>query len=257
MAIATASFLKKEDDWIRATSSFGNLLTPVTSRSADSTSVVSDTGVEKSAGNNNGGFLGGLGYMGHKLGLGVLSTIEGIWDYAASGVAKLAGADEWAERQVANDWVNYNAADEWFDPGTGWKVAGDVSSGIGTSLTALVPTAVGVAITAASGGTLSPVAYGIISASTVGIAGGGAAGNAVKEAYQETGELTGKEYAYGAGVGLLEGGIEAVSNVVGLGTAGRALKELGEGVVQGGAKAATKTAVKSTAKAVGAISGCG
>lgn len=223
----------------------------LTTRSNLSTPVVSDTGVEKSIGSNNGGFLGGLGYMGHKLGLGVLSTIEGIWDYAASGVAKLAGADEWAERQVANDWVNYNAADEWFDPGTGWKVAGDVSSGIGTSLTAAVPAAIGVGITIASGGTLSPVAYGIITASSAVIAGGGAAGNSLKEAYQDTGELTGKEYAYGAGVGLVEGGIEAVSNLIGVGTAGRALKELGEGVAKGGAKAATKTAVKSTAKAVG------
>ncbi len=206
-------------------------------------------------GSNNGKLLGGLGYIGHKLGLGVLSTIEGIWDYAASGVAKLAGADEWAERQVANDWVNYNAADEWFDPGTGWKVAGDVSSGIGTSLTSLVPVGVAAAITVASGGTLSPVAAQIIAAgaaaSSVGIAGGGAAGNAVKEAYQETGELTGKEYAYGTGVGIVEGGIEAISNLIGVGTAGRALKELGEGVAKGGAKAATKTAVKSTAKAVG------
>lgn len=227
----------------------------LTTRSNLSTPVVSDTGVEKSIGSNNGGFLGGLGYLGHKLGLGVLSTIEGIWDYAASGVAKLAGADEWAERQVANDWVNYNAADEWFDPGTGWKVAGDVSSGIGTSLTSLVPVGVAAAITVASGGTLSPVAAQIIAAgaaaSSVGIAGGGAAGNAVKEAYQETGELTGKEYAYGTGVGALEGVIEGVSNLIGVGTAGRAIKELGEAVAKGGAKAATKTAVKSTAKAVG------
>ncbi len=249
--MAISSFLKKENDWLRTKVSSGNLRVPVASRPTNTTPVSFDAGVETNTGSNNGKLLGGLGYMGHKLGLGVLSTIEGIWDYSASGVAKLVGADAWAERQVATDWVNYNAADEWFDPGTGWKVAGDVSSGIGTSLTSLVPVGIGAAITVASGGTLSPVACGIISASTVGIAGGGAAGNAVKEAYQETGELTGKEYVYGAGVGVVEGGIEAVSNLIGVGTAGRALKELGEGVAKGGAKAATKTAVKSTAKAVG------
>ena len=53
---------------------------------------------------NNGGFLGGLGYMGEKLAVGFMSSLEGIWDYAAGGLAKLFGGDEWAEQQFANDW---------------------------------------------------------------------------------------------------------------------------------------------------------
>ncbi len=40
-----------------------------------------------------------------KVGLGFLSGIEGIWDFAAGGLAKLFGADDWAEQQIANDWV--------------------------------------------------------------------------------------------------------------------------------------------------------
>ena len=43
------------------------------------------------SGHNNGGVLGGIGYLGHKFGLGVLSTLEGIWDYSAGGIAKLFG----------------------------------------------------------------------------------------------------------------------------------------------------------------------
>ena len=60
---------------------------------------------------NQGGFLSGIGYSLEKIGLGFLSGIEGIWDYAAGGLAKLFGADDWAEQQIANDWVNYNHAD--------------------------------------------------------------------------------------------------------------------------------------------------
>ena len=62
---------------------------------------------EDEARKNQGGFFGGIGYAFEKLGLGFLSSIEGIWDYTAGGLAKLFGADEWAEQQFANDWVNY------------------------------------------------------------------------------------------------------------------------------------------------------
>ena len=95
---------------------------------------------------NDGGFLGGLGYLGEKIGLGFLSGIEGIWDYTAGGLAKLFGADDWAEQQFSNDWVNYNHADEWFNPSKGWQVAGDVAGGIGTSLPALAGVAAAAAI---------------------------------------------------------------------------------------------------------------
>ena len=155
---------------------------------------------EEEAKKNNGGFLGGIGYALEKIGLGFLSGIEGIWDYTAGGLAKLFGADDWAEQQFANDWVNYNHADEWYNPSDGWKVVGDVAGGIGTSLPAIAGVAAAGAITVASGGTLSPVAAGLISASVAGL---GAAGRATKEAYDQTGELGGKEFGYGALVGIL------------------------------------------------------
>lgn len=171
--------------------------------------------LEQERAKNNGGFFGGIGYAFEKIGLGFLSGIEGIWDYTAGGLAKLFGADDWAEQQFANDWVNYNHADEWFNPSEGWKVAGDVAGGIGTSLPAIAGVVAGGAIAYFSGGTLSPLAAGMIAGS---IAGLGAAGRATKEAYDQTGELGGKEFGYGALVGVTEGTIEGVSSLIGAGT---------------------------------------
>lgn len=68
---------------------------------------------------NKGGFLGGLGYLGHELGLGVVRSLEGVVDYVGGGLLDLFGADEAADRMMKNDWVNYNAADEWYNPGKG------------------------------------------------------------------------------------------------------------------------------------------
>ncbi len=191
---------------------------------------------EEEAKKNNGGFFGGIGYALEKIGLGFLSGIEGIWDYTAGGLAKLFGADDWAEQQFANDWVDYNHADEWYNPSDGWKVVGDVAGGIGTSLPAIAGVAAAGAITVASGGTLSPVAAGLISAS---IAGLGAAGRATKEAYDQTGELGGKEFGYGALVGITEGTVEGLSAGIGAGT-GAVIKNI--------TKSFGKEVAKSTAR---------
>ena len=170
---------------------------------------------EEEARRNQGGFFGGIGYAFEKLGLGFLSSIEGIWDYTAGGLAKLFGADEWAEQQFANDWVNYNHADEWFNPSEGWQFVGDVAGGIGTSLPAIATVVAAGAIAVASGGTLLPVAAALISGAVAGL---GAAGNATKQAYRETGELGGKEFGYGALVGITEGAVEGLSAGIGAGT---------------------------------------
>lgn len=170
---------------------------------------------EDEARKNQGGFFGGIGYAFEKLGLGFLSSIEGIWDYTAGGLAKLFGADEWAEQQFANDWVNYGHADEWFNPSEGWQFVGDVAGGIGTSLPAIATVVAAGAIAVASGGTLSPVAAELISGAVAGL---GAAGNATKEAYRQTGELGGKEFGYGALVGITEGAVEGLSAGIGVGT---------------------------------------
>ena len=145
---------------------------------------------------NDNTFVEGLGYLGEKTAIGFVSSVEGIWDYTASGIAKLFGADDWAEEQIANDWFGdwYSHPDEWFQPTGGWKIAGDVASGIGTSLPAMAAVGIGAGIAAVSAGTLTPAAIGLISA---GVAGLGAAGRGVKEAYEQTGNLGGKEYLYG------------------------------------------------------------
>ena len=194
---------------------------------------------------NQGGFLGGIGYAFEKIGLGFLSGIEGIWDYAAGGLAKLFGADDWAEQQIANDWVNYNHADEWFNPSEGWQFVGDVAGGIGTSLPAIAGVAAAGAITVASGGTLSPVAATLIAGS---IAGLGAAGRATKEAYDQTGELTGKEFGYGALSGFTEGAIEGVSTALGAGI-GSVTKSIAKSFGKEVAKSATRnTLLKGVVK---------
>lgn len=170
---------------------------------------------EDEARRNQSGFFGGIGYSLEKLVLGFLSSIEGIWDYTAGGLAKLFGADDWAEQQFANDWVNYNHADEWFNPSEGWQFVGDVTGGIGTSLPAIATVVAAGAIAGASGGTLTPVAAALISGA---VAGPGAAGNATKQAYRETGELGSKEFGYGALVGVTEGAVEGLSAGIGVGT---------------------------------------
>ena len=185
---------------------------------------------------NQGGLLGGIGYSLEKIGLGFLSGIEGIWDYTAGGLAKLFGADDWAEQQIANDWVNYNHADEWFNPSEGWQFVGDVAGGIGTSLPSMAGVAAAGAITVASGGTLSPVAATLIAGS---IAGLGAAGRATKEAYDQTGELGGKEFGYGALSGITEGAIEGVSSALGAGT-GAVIKSISKSFGKEVAKSATR-----------------
>ncbi|MBQ8372037.1 MAG: hypothetical protein IJX38_03765 [Clostridia bacterium] len=206
---------------------------------------------KEEAAKNNGGFFGGLGYLGHKIGLGFLSGIEGIWDYTAGGLADLFGADDWAERQFANDWVNYNSADEWFNPSSGWQTAGDVAGGIGTSLPALVGAAAGAAIIYFSGGSLSGVgAKLIISSISAGIAGFGAAGNATKEAYRETGELNGAAYGYGALSGITEAGLEFATAGIGKGT-GRIISSLGKAAAKETAETVAKTGVKTIFKQIG------
>lgn len=160
---------------------------------------------------NNGGFLGGVGYVGGRIGLGALGILEGIWDYTAGGIAKIFGADEWAEQQFADNFTGNltNDLNEWYNPSKGWQVAGDVAGGIGNSL-------VGMAVVAGasliSGGTLTAPVAGLISGATIGL---GAAGQSTAEAYQKTGELGGKEFLYGALSGITEGALEGVTGAAG------------------------------------------
>ena len=206
--------------------------------------------VQEEREHNTNGLIGGLGYLGEKVGLDFLQGVEGIWDFTAGGIASLTGNDDWAKKQFDNDWVNYNHADEWYNPSSGWKFAGDITGGIGTSLPSigagLATIGIGAAITAASGGTGLPAYIGTIATIMSAAAGGlSAAGTATKEAYQETGELGIKEYAYGTMMGGVEAGLEFATAGIGAGT-GRIVKEIGESVAGSTAKKVATSVGKET-----------
>ncbi|MBQ7327170.1 MAG: hypothetical protein IJW93_06840 [Clostridia bacterium] len=201
---------------------------------------------------NNGGILGGIGYVGEKLAVGVVSSLEGMTDYVGSGFAKLFGNDEWAEEIIKTDWFGdwYSHPEEWFNPDKGWRFAGDVAGGIGTSLPAIgaaVGTAAAVVATGGAAGVA--IAPGVVSAASGGAsfltAGLGAAGRSTKEAYEESGELTGKEYGYGALTGITEGGIEAVSNIIGMGS-GALVKNISKSFAKETGEAIAKQGILKT-----------
>ena len=178
---------------------------------------------------NRGGLVGGVAYTAEKLGLGFLRSVEGIWDFVAGGIAELFGAHQWAERQFKNDWVNYNHADEWYNPGAGWKLAGDVAGGIGTSAPAIAVNLIpGLGNAASAWLTFATAATP-------------AAGSGVSDSVKQTGSLTGKEWAYGAMSGATEGVLEHVTNAIGAG-AGSVIKSF----TKNAAKNVTKRGVLIT-----------
>ena len=187
---------------------------------------------------NNGGVLGGIGYVGEKLAVGIVSSLEGINDYTFSGIAKLFGADDWAEDIIKNDWFGdwYSHPEEWYNPGSGWQFAGDVAGGIGSSVPSIAAAAAAAYFT---GGAAAPAAASFLTA------GLGAAGRGTKEAYEETGRLTGKEFGYGALTGVTEGGIEAVSNLIGMGS-GQLIKGITKSIGKETAEAFAKQGLLTT-----------
>ena len=169
---------------------------------------------------NKGGFFGGVGYTLEKLGLGTLRSIEGMTDYLVGGAADILGQDDFAEELMKSDWVNYEHADEWYNPNKVMSFVGDVSSGVGGMLPSIAASA---AVTLATGGAGAGVGAGLLSQG-VGTAlfGLGAAGQSTSQAVKETGTLGGKEWLYGTGSGALEAGIEAASGGIGGTLAGTA-----------------------------------
>ena len=195
---------------------------------------------------NRGGLLGGIGYVGEKITLGTIQGVEGVFDFLIGGASDIlgalgvAGADDFAERQFANDWLNYNHADEWYNPGDGWKFVGDIAGGIGSSIPTIATAA---AVTYFTGGAGAGIAASLV-------AGTSAAGTSVKEAYQETGELTGKEWGYGTLSGVTEAAIEKISG--GLGAGATAIgKRLGQAFGKTAAKEVGKTTLKTVAVDLG------
>ena len=177
--------------------------------------------------NNKGGFFGGLGYVGEKLGLGIMRGLEGISDFLVGGTADLLGFDEFADERMKTDWFNYNHADEWYKPSGTMSFIGDVAGGVGGMLPAI---GIGVGVSLASGGAAAPAALNlagqIASTSAFGV---GAAGQAVSEQTKKNGTADGKEWLYGIGSGVMETGIEMASGGIGGSQMGKVMgKQLGK-----------------------------
>lgn len=150
---------------------------------------------------NNGGFLGGVGYTLGKAGTGALRGLEGIWDFVAGGIADLFGADEWAEEQLTtspfDEWNE--ELDAWYNPSGVMEFVGDVAGGVGQMLPSIA---------------VSAIPY-VGPALSTGMFVTSAAGMGVSEAAKESGELGAKEWLYGAGSGAVEGAIEKLSGGIG------------------------------------------
>ena len=194
---------------------------------------------------NVGDLLGGLGYLGEKLAVGLMQSVEGIWDFTAGGIADLLGADAWAEEQIATDWFGdwYETAGDWFNAGDGWKTAGDVASGIGTSVIPMAA-AMFIPVPGANAALAGLTRFGVSTLAATPSAGG----SALREAYKKTGKVDENTWGYALQSGMTEGALEGVTNVIGIG-GGALLKQFGKTAAKNMAKQATKAAANQGMKA--------
>ena len=155
---------------------------------------------------NKGGLGGALSYMGQKFLGGLVGFTEGIVDFTVGGLAKVFGNNDLSDYMIKTEWMDYAAADREFNPDSVAKIAGDVISGIGNSA---IPMAAAILTGGASTGVQLATTFGLSA-----LSGGG---NAVSEAYKETGEINDQTWLYGGLSGALEGAVETGSELVGLG----------------------------------------
>ena len=181
-------------------------------------SGISTTAYKKSS-KNNGGFLGGLGYVGGNIAAGVAGVGEGIVDLFAAAGAAISGDTEYA-KYVFKD----NQAGEWhqsltedYNPGKVMNFLGDVGHGLGQSSVFLLNAIPGL-------GQLGTAAFftGII-------------GQGISNAADKTGDVGAKEVVYGVGTGVTEGLLETY-----LGGAAKAAGSIGKGLVGNVAKNAVR-----------------
>lgn len=207
-----------------------------TNTSAGSNTSTEDE--EKNTGPKNvGGFGGGLEYLGTKFVDGLVSNIEGIVDFVAGGIAEIGGNDEKAQEIFQNDWYNYNRADEKYNPGTGMKVAGDVSGVLGGALPD-IGAGIGLALAGAPAAVAALIGAGLSFTS--------GSGRGINEAVNTTGELGAKEWAGGMGSGALAAGIELASAGIGAaagGIIGKSTAEIGMEIGESFSKKASSKAI--------------
>ena len=174
---------------------------------------------------NQGGFAGGMEYLGTKIVDGLISSIEHGLELGVSGFADLIGQDEYAEKIQKRDWFDYEAADRKFNPGAGWKFAGNVSSAIGGALPEI-----GV------GMLMGALGKGAQAAASVAMTLGTSGGLALSDAVKTTGELGEKEWKGGLLAGGVSAGIEGVSSLIGGAidskSVGKTFAEMGGEVVE-------------------------
>ena len=188
--------------------------------------INSHSGAER----NRGGVVEGTAYLAGNLGLGVAGVAEGLTDIAAAGSHLMRG-DLYMAKQPFIEGKTAEAQrdlEEWYNPGGGMKLAGDVASGAGQS-----------------------VSYGLLSAIPIigkplMFASIGSQG--VSSAAGRTGDVGLKELGYGATVGAVEGILESklgagVNAVKSLGSA--ALKRTGVNVAKSAAKVGGKSMIAS------------
>lgn len=173
---------------------------------------------------NRGGLLGGLGYVGGRLGLGAAGVAEGVGDILSAGADLLSGDTEMAKYRFKDNQTAEatQRLDETYNPGMIMRGAGDVASGIGNSLTFMIPYA---------GPYLAAAGY---------------TGMGISSAAEKTGDVGLKELGYGAASGALEFGLEALT-----GGAGKAAKNIGASITRKLGKEAAESTAKATAKLAG------
>ena len=189
---------------------------------------------------NTGGILAGTGYVLGQAGLGLGSVVEGITDVATAGGDLIRGDVEMAKYRFKDNATAQASQKlrDWYNPNKVMQVAGDVASGIGNSVTFMIPYA---------GPWLAATGY---------------AGMGISSAAEKTGDVGAKEIGYG----LVTAGQEFLLDKF-VGGAGRAAKNIGASVTrklgreaaEAGAKATAKLAGKSFGKAVAieALKGAG
>ena len=170
---------------------------------------------------NQGGFLGGLGYVGGNIAAGLGGIVEGVIDASIAPLADLFGDHEYAKylfkNNVVGDW--HKSITEEYNPTGFVKFLGDVGHGLGQSSVLLIPYAG------------APMFFqGIISQSISG-------------AVEHTGDVGVKEAAYGFTSGAIEAGLEYV-----LGAAGKGAKSIGSAIAKNTGKGAVKRVTSSAVR---------
>ena len=188
---------------------------------------------------NRGGLIGGLGYVGGNLGLGIAGIGEGVGDLISAGGDLLRGDTDMAKYRFLDNQTAeaQQSLREWYNPGSVMEFAGDVASGIGQSSVFL----------------LDAVAPGV----GTGLFFAGVGGQGISSAAARTGDVGWREVGYGVASGAAEGALElalgAGSKVAGkLGAsitrkAGTAISQ--KGITTALTKSAGKRAWSSIAKA--------